>query len=1152
MKKFILSMFILVLLVGTVSAFEIDNVKRYDTETKTITVVNAFGLGDDIAQVKLLTPLINQVGYGAYVKVAEFEVTAYDIYTNAFKELELFDKNNLDRKFTRDYDYKVLTQEEIIVEEIKYNAKNQSEVVGTHIVLKDKWINFNEGNFAKDEILTIGLFTYVEKDDRVEWIPNLFGIRINEWAVWTASLNADLVFYFTLNGTTGTVVDSTGNTSGINNGATRGIAGLQNFSFDFEQTEADSIDLQNNITDFQLFQPFTVRALVKPESTGSRYILAHNGATEQWAFFLFGGTSTIGLTVGGDVDKCIRGVSGVPTGEWSQVVVVVGASTCQAWINATSDFNDTRESIPDGSDTNGTIGSNENIGTQEWDGLLDEVALWNRELSGQEIVDLNNAGGLPLTFQPVLSSPTINVFSPTNTTFTTSTIFFNATTDKTITEFIVNYNGTNITGFTINTTLEVEDGFHHLFLYANGTELPTEWGLNDSVFFTVDTTPTIVAFSPTNETHTSSTLYFNATNTTQSIDVWIINYNGTNITLSDINTTLTTIEDGTDFNLKIYANNSETGVFAINDSIFFSVDATAPLVSITFPNETFNYHKINTNLFVNWSVSDTSLDTCTLEYDGINTTVTCLDNQTTINITSVVNKSVTLYVNDTIGNSNSSSVTWDYRLFQNNEFFTSSLLEGTSSVFSINFTTNGTDITIGNLSYNDTTNIGSIVQSGNTFEINKTIIAPSTSAEVNLLFFWNITQADSIFFALDPQNQTVLNLVIGDCSVDTNVLYNFTNVDEETQALINADNVTSQVDLLIFNVPRTIQIANFSKEYTSTNPFAICFNATMSSGESYVADLQVKYFGDEHEREFYHIQNSTITTDDFPTNITLYDLANSSSQSFEITFKDASFLPVENALIQIQRKYISEGLFRIVEIPKTDTEGKTLGHFVLNDIVYTLVVIKNGETLGTFNNVRVVCQNPNLEDCTIPLNAVTTTIQPEDFTVLDDFTFTLDYNKTSREVESIFTIPSSTVGTVLLNVTLNDALGNTTVCSDTVTSAGGTLTCVVPFSFGNTSVVVQLIKDEVVQGSGIIFLASKPSDTFGANLVFIGIFLYMTLIGLAISSSPMITGFFLILGAILGVSLNLVSGFGFIGAGATILWLIIAIIITLIKGQSRS
>ena len=100
-----------------------------------------------------------------------------------------------------------------------------------------------------------------------------------------------------------------------------------------------------------------------------------------------------------------------------------------------------------------------------------------------------NSSGLILDITP----PTIQVQSPTNTTYANSTIYFNATADETISTWVANYNGTNITGFTINTTLIVEDGNHHLLLYANDSA--GNFGLNDSIYFTVDTTAPTATFT---------------------------------------------------------------------------------------------------------------------------------------------------------------------------------------------------------------------------------------------------------------------------------------------------------------------------------------------------------------------------------------------------------------------------------------------------------------------------------------------------------------------------------------------------------------------------------------------------------------------------------------------------------------------------------
>ena len=81
--------------------------------------------------------------------------------------------------------------------------------------------------------------------------------------------------------------------------------------------------------------------------------------------------------------------------------------------------------------------------------------------------------------------PIITVFSPLNQSYSTQTIYFNATADEAINTWIVNYNGTNVT-ITINTTLVVESGSHQAIFYANDS-VGFGFGVNDSIYFTVPT-----------------------------------------------------------------------------------------------------------------------------------------------------------------------------------------------------------------------------------------------------------------------------------------------------------------------------------------------------------------------------------------------------------------------------------------------------------------------------------------------------------------------------------------------------------------------------------------------------------------------------------------------------------------------------------------
>jgi len=144
-----------------------------------------------------------------------------------------------------------------------------------------------------------------------------------------------------------------------------------------------------------------------------------------------------------------------------------------------------------------------------------------------------------------------------------------------------------------------------------------------------------------------------------------------------------------------------------------TIDATSPAVNVFYPTENIEYQELNTNLSLNWSANDTNLDTCIYNYNTTNMTATCSDNQTNMNITDYTYTNVSFWVNDTFGHVTYTFIEWNYRLFLVSESFTTPVTEGSSNAFTINLRTNGSDITLGNLSYNNLQNFGTITKNFN-------------------------------------------------------------------------------------------------------------------------------------------------------------------------------------------------------------------------------------------------------------------------------------------------------------------------------------------------------------------------------------------------------------------------------------------------------
>lgn len=509
---------------------------------------------------------------------------------------------------------------------------------------------------------------------------------------------------------------------------------------------------------------------------------------------------------------------------------------------------------------------------------------------------------------------------------------------------------------------------------------------------------------------------------------------------------------------------------------------------------------------------------------------------------------------DTICQFAPSNFTFNRTLYnENSQTYNTSSVEGSLESFVINFTMDaGLQLSSTTLWYNNTAYTGFFSGTGSEKIAKANVTVPFTGNSYTYNLSWEIKTNDGDSLNSTVNNQTITTLTIDDCSGNNVTLYNFTSYDEKTQVILPSANSSAKLNLQLFDLSNN-QLQTFNKSYTTSNTYRVCMNTNLSGGGAYKIDVEVEYTSDAYSTEFYNIQKDTLNSNDTYTNISLYLLNTASSQRFEIIYKDADFLPVSDALIQVQRKYIDEGVFKTVEIPLTDYSGTSLASLELNNVIYTFVVVKNGVVLGTFSDYRVVCDNPTLGDCKINLNSFSSSLEPSDFTQLDDISLTISYNETLREVSSTFSIPSGTTSTLLLNVTKYDALGTTSACYDTLTSSSGEMSCTIPSNFGNGTVIVVIEKDGSKIADGLISLEMKPSDLYGNSLVFLLLFLYLTLLGAGISDNPMITGVFLIIGVIIAIGLNLVdTGIGTgIKYGATMLWFIIAVVLISIKGAKR-
>jgi len=366
----------------------------------------------------------------------------------------------------------------------------------------------------------------------------------------SAALADDIISYYKLDESSGDVVDELGTYDGTNYGATRGVAGIINDAFDFDD------DYVRDFGESLLENDFTVNVWVTTEEASSQNYAVGQSVSASGHYRFMIGTSGDQLYMrqhrGGGTSSATGSTQMTYDGSvWYMMTFVSNSTGAYGYLNGGLEA-----SIIEGTALYSGINQGLTFGVKyynsgnrggPWEGKLDEIGIWDRQLSEAEIIALYNSGAgesFPFDGYVNLHSPADDYVSPT------TSVDFNAT-----------------------------------------------------------------AFANVAQTFVNMTLYHNASGTWTAIETQSITgiENTTNWT--------DTFSDGDDFIWGVQACDTATCFFSVNRSLI--VDMTNPIIDIITPvNGTLFdlFKEVGNTQDINYTITDTNLDTCWYEYNGVNTT----------------------------------------------------------------------------------------------------------------------------------------------------------------------------------------------------------------------------------------------------------------------------------------------------------------------------------------------------------------------------------------------------------------------------------------------------------------------------------------------------------------------------------------------------
>jgi len=188
MNNKILLVFILgIILLGSVSAFEFDNVIRYEKDDMKVNFENAFGLpliGSHIGSAELKShptiDYIKSVRAGDSV-VIWYEMDFKEIYEDGLEDVE-FTNLETGETIEREWEYVYMGDVEYTEKGKKCEAENSSCVeIKDKVKIKKGWVEYNLRDIPKGKI-TIGVRTKVISGELTDVVLTIAGEKIKKHA----------------------------------------------------------------------------------------------------------------------------------------------------------------------------------------------------------------------------------------------------------------------------------------------------------------------------------------------------------------------------------------------------------------------------------------------------------------------------------------------------------------------------------------------------------------------------------------------------------------------------------------------------------------------------------------------------------------------------------------------------------------------------------------------------------------------------------------------------------------------------------------------------------------------------------------------------------------------------------------------------------
>jgi len=370
------------------------------------------------------------------------------------------------------------------------------------------------------------------------------------------------------------------------------------------------------------------------------------------------------------------------------------------------------------------------------------------------------------------------------------------------------------------------------------------------------------------------------------------------------------------WNLEVCDSDGDCGLGVQNNT--FIIDSAPPIINITSPSGVLNYNYVGGTESLNWTVSDTNIDSCWYNYNGTNITTNCNDNQTYF-ILEEDNFNITFYANDTAGNVNSSFSEWAYTYFENSRTYNTTSYETAGESFIID----ADGVSSATLFYNGTEY--TTTKSGSIFS--RTLQIPAGQLG-NKSIYWKFDGVQDSFISYQDVSEIIFTLCN---STYQTVFVNISFKDENDLSVINASISSSTFTYYLGDgsASKTYNLINNTENYNYE--FCVSEDVTLK------LDSFLQYKKSGYPQRIYNQDGAQLTNDS--SDVVLYLLNQLDGQY--VTFQVFSGQVAALQGVDVTGTRSLGGSEQTVAQGTTDAAG-TVTFFMNNNFLHTMTFVKSG------------------------------------------------------------------------------------------------------------------------------------------------------------------------------------------------------------------